>query len=829
MKPPSATAPMVALGWLLCLVLGARAAAQEQPAGSQTVVAIEIADGLGVPKDVILRVLRTRVGEPLAQDKLNDDIAMLWRDFGIQASVKAPIPVPGGVKLVFTGTRRLEVDSFVFRGNDEKNEQTVRGLIGTTAAQIRNRDDLVKAAQRLEDAYRDDGFAYAQVESLDPETAAGGVRAVFQIYEGPRVAVDDIVFVGLNAFAPRHLRSLMATSESWLIFKSYYKESVLKRDLANLQTFLRGEGFRDARVGLEDLKRKSGGAWVDVVIRVVEGERYTVRSVDVECADDSKDLIFPKEELIGLLKLKPGDAYRDPVVRKDSRALQNHYGEHGYIGFEWLDPRDVIAEQGASIAVTYRFRVGPRKRLRDVIVRGAEDTRDVVIRRVLPLYPGDWFNTSEIEYARNRLRGLGYFYDQRGGDRVRMHHERTGDPLYEDLQIDVEEGPSGFFTIVVGTQTSRGAFAGITITKNNFDISRLPSSPWAFPSEFFDRKAFHGGGQRLTMNLLPGTFESNYEVGFEEPYLFGPQELPWSLALDLHKSQVFFRKFNQDRVGAIVTVGKTLSRDVVASVGLRNELVTISSLSSTLKSGDPLDPTDFELADGDNGVRTLRLRLAYDGRDNYRNPTDGWRTFGFYEHAGGFLGNDVEFAKVVFGAERYVPIYENDKGERHVIYAAAKLGQEREIGGADQVPFFERFFGGAAGNDFLAGSNVFQLRGFDYRGVGPHFGSEPLGGDAAGAATLEYQFPIASYFDSAVRRGGHVLEGRGVQRRRHRGRGLHADDMRLWRLSVGIGLRLKIPVPLFQEIPLKLDYGIPLLKQDEDERRSFPLNLTTRF
>jgi outer membrane protein insertion porin family len=796
---------------------------QQTPQGPpQTVIEIVVPEDLGPPKEVIQRSLRTKVGQQLSQKDINDDVAMLWKEFGILSKVLTE-PVPGGgVRLTIEGTRRLEVNTFKFVGNDEKNEKTLKEQIGTTPAQVRSLEDLLRAARRLEDAYKEDGYAFATVEKPDVITTEAGKTAVFTIREGPHVAVDNIEFIGLTTFSERNMRSLMSTSRTFLFFKAYFRRSVLDKDLAVLESFLRDEGYRDASVGLEDLRFKSGGSWVDIVIRIVQGERYTVNSVDL-----SGNEVFTKEELMRLIKLKPGDPYRNTIVRGDLRRLKSYYGERGYIRFEPLNPEEVFTEQGAQVKVTYRIKEGPRKRVRDVIIRGATDTRDDVVRRVFWLYPGDWFNTKEIEYGANRLRGMGFFTDPKGGDRVKVHTEKTEDADYEDLYIDVEEGRSGLITFQVGTSTGRGVFAGINITKPNFDISRLPSSLWALPSEFFDRKAFHGGGQTLEANLLPGTRDTNYDVHFEEPYLFGPQELPWALGITLYKRDSEYRNYNQSTFGGIITLGKTLARDLSASVGLRSDQIKISELSDTLESGDPLNPTDFEQYEGKNSLRSLRFRMLYDRRDNFRNPTDGWRALGLYEYAGSFLGGELDFTKFTIGAERYLPIYENEKGEKHVIFSGLRFGAADSYGDTDQVPFFERFYGGSSTMDFLAGN--FQLRGFDFRGVGPHYGSEPLGGTAAAAATVEYIFPIASYFDAPSGEEITFLKGVFFVDSGTIASDFQSEDWHKWRLSVGAGIRLRIPLPILNDVPLRIDYGIPLLIEKEDERHSFSINLSTRF
>jgi outer membrane protein insertion porin family len=103
------------------------------------------------------------------------------------------------------------------------------------------------------------------------------------------------------------------------------------------------------------------------------------------------------------------------------------------------------------------------------------------------------------------------------------------------------------------------------------------------------------------------------------------------------------------------------------------------------------------------------------------------------------------------------------------------------------VPIFDRLY--------LGGSN--NLRGFDYRDVGPHdkFG-EPLGGQSMARATVEFTFPIVQ------KTRGAIFYDTGYVHSKAWAFGFNdiASD-------IGVGVRLDLPIG-----PLRIDYGIPLQK-----------------
>ena len=91
-----------------------------------------------------------------------------------------------------------------------------------------------------------------------------------------------------------------------------------------------------------------------------------------------------------------------------------------------------------------------------------------------------------------------------------------------------------------------------------------------------------------------------------------------------------------------------------------------------------------------------------------------------------------------------------------------------------------------------------------------------------------YVFPIYETFDARLRE--HVPVLRGVV---FFDQGTLVSEFKelsedTWRMSAGVGLRLRIPVPIFSA-PLEVYYGVALNRARDDEREGFTLSLTTRF
>src|SRR5262249_5058421 len=146
----------------------------------------------------------------------------------------------------------------------------------------------------------------------------------------------------------------------------------------------------------------------------------------------------------------------------------------------------------------------------------------------------------------------------------------------------------------------------------NFDLFDLPSSFGSLLPEFLDQRAFHGAGQKLHLRANPGSTYSNYLVDFLEPYLTGPIERPVFLDANFDISEYASRHSHEKTVGAVVSVGKRLSRETSVSLGLRNDRITLSNV-------DPFQ--DLLDVEGGNSVRGLVGDWHWTRFDSLRNPT----------------------------------------------------------------------------------------------------------------------------------------------------------------------------------------------------------------
>ncbi len=758
--------------------------------------------------------LRTKVGSPFSWIDADLDSKSLYERFAVIANCRIETLEPDGVRVTFQLVEPDAIRKVEFEGNDKLDDEELAEALGLSLRGVIPRGltgpgPLLWLVGRLEERYEEEGYLYSEIQASLEERRNEELVLVFRILEGPKVRVDDIEFRGLSFFKPGHLHDLMETKESFLFFRHTFKKKALERDLARLEEFFRDEGFLDAQVSLEELIPSKNYRKVTLVLRVEQGPRYTVGSIALEGLQ-----AFSEDEIRPLIELKRGQPYRTNAFRRDQKRILDYYGKRGYIRADLGDrPEESHRLDAPIVDLTYRVREDVAKRIRDIRIVGNHGTWDEVIRRELFFYPGELFDLEEIAYSQDRLRASRLFLGPDQLPDVFIRNEPTEDPDYEDVVIEVEEGQTGFMNFLGGIGSGSGVFFGISIEKENFDLTDLPSSPWSFFEEFFDQEAFHGAGQRLRLRANPGSRFSNYLVSFTEPSLLGPLERPVSLTTTGYFRESLLRLYDEDRVGASVSIGKGITRDSGVSLGVRQERIEISNPAE--------DVPDVVSQDGGHSTRALTGGGWFRALDSIRNPTDGFLLNADAELLGGPFGGDVDAVKFVLSGEYFYPLYENEEGQRHVLEIKGSMGWANEYDETEEIPFFERFRVGGI-------SRPFTLRGFDFWGVGPHQSDEPVGGTGTVVINTNYVFPIYETYDARLRE--HIPVLRGILFFDQGSLESDFEDLPdgTWRMAAGVGIRFRIPIPLLAA-PLEVYYGVPLNRSRTDERESFTINFSTRF
>ncbi|HEY8991356.1 MAG TPA: outer membrane protein assembly factor BamA, partial [Luteolibacter sp.] len=438
--------------------------------------------------------MATTVGQPYQTEKLDKDIKSLYES-GLVDDVRfLAEPTGSGVKLVAEVTTRAEVGGVGFVGNsvfsDKKLAKETKLKSGGTLSDAA----ILDAKRNLEKYYQGYGYPDATVSyRLQPTGQKGVSDLIFVIDEGVKNEIHTIRFEGNHVFSDVELRKNMKVKEksllSFLTKSGRFETGQLDEDLDSVLDYYRSHGY--LRASSPGIRRESDGKGrVTLVIPINEGEKYTVSGVGF-----GKMSVFKPEELYPALTLNGGDAYSSKKMRADITMIRSYYGSRGYADATVVPD---ISDAGPNrVNIVYRITEGGRFRVGTVRIEGNTKTKDKVIRREVPLKPGNWFNSVDLDTTKSRLQNLQYFSDVQ----VSGAHSDGG---YRDVNILVEERKTGSVGVGVGFSSIDSIVGFVTLEQTNFDLF----NPWSFT----------GGGQRFSMTLRAGSERTDFSVSLVEPW-----------------------------------------------------------------------------------------------------------------------------------------------------------------------------------------------------------------------------------------------------------------------------------------------------------------------
>jgi len=722
--------------------------------------------------------MSTAAGQPYRTEKLDSDIKSLFES-GLVDDVRwLAEPVGNSVKLIAEVTTRSQLVGVGFVGNTVFTDKKLAAETKLKSGGAMSDAEILSAQRNLEKYYQ--GYGYPDVvisHRMQPTAQAGQADLIFVIEEGSKNEVRKIRFEGNNSFTDLELRKNLKTQEkglfSWLTKSGRFETGQLDEDLASVLDFYRDKGY--LRVSSPGVRRDPvGDGRVDLVIPVNEGEKYTVAGVGF-----GQITVFKPEELHPALTLTTGSPYSSKKMRADITMIRSYYGSRGYADAT-VTPD--IADAGPNrVNVVYRVTEGGRFRVGDVRIEGNTKTKDKVIRREVPLKPGQWFNSVDLDTTKSRLQNLQYFSDVQATGSA----GRSG---YRDVNILVEERKTGSVGFGLAFSSTDSVVGFVNLEQTNFDLF----NPWNFT----------GGGQRFGMNLQLGSTRTDFSISLVEPW-FMDRQLALGGELFYRESNYYSDYYDQTNAGGSMFIRRPFGNKASLKLEYKLEQVNIDldpsvavlSAKSVLGGG----PASQLLPEQGDYLRSaLGLEYVYDSRDSNILPRSGEKFDISLTLAGGIFGGDVDTISLSAQGQKHWNLWWDS-----ILSLNGEIAFVDSVNGGN-VPIFER--------NFLGGGHT--LRGFKFRDVGPRDAvtGEVIGGQSLAFLSTEYTLPIIENVRAAVFYDmGFVNAG-----------SWDASVSDLYG-DVGIGIRLKLPI---SPLPLSVDYAIPVQSPDSRADKGGQLNFS---
>src|SRR5215471_9766916 len=525
----------LAIGCLILggILIGAVCVTVASPgvAVAQTVSSIVVEGSRRVEADTIRSYFKPGPGGRIGPEQEDEALKALVST-GLFADVR--ISHVGG-RLVVTVVENPVINRIAFEGNKKAKDEQLNAEIQSKPRGTLSRPTVQADVQRIIEIYHRTGRFDVSVDPKIIELPNNRVDLVFEIREGEKTGIKDIRFVGAKAFSSSRLKDVIKTSESnilsFLQTTDIYDPDRVEADRDLLRRFYLKHGFADVRIvaaiGEYDPARKG----FVVTFTIDEGSQYRVGTIEVV----SNVRAIDPASLRSQLKMGEGSIYNADLVEKTVEAMTIQAAKYGY-AFAVVRPRGDRNFEARTINLGFVVEEGARAYIERINIRGNTRTRDYVIRREFDLGEGDPYNRALIDRAERRLKNLNYFKV------VKITNEPGSAPDRVVINVDVEEQPTGEFSISGGYSTADGAIAEVSVGERNL----------------------LGTGQVAKASVQYGQRARGFELSFVEPYI-----LDTRLALGF---DVFAKQQTSSQYTTYLT--KTIGGDIKTGIPLTENIST---------------------------------------------------------------------------------------------------------------------------------------------------------------------------------------------------------------------------------------------------------------
>lgn len=745
------------------------------PAWAAVVSRIDVVGNQRMDAESIRILSDVKIGDNVGEARSNE-IAKKLEQSGYFSHIN--VRMSGNV-LKINVTESPIINMVTVEGNDEVSTDDLKKEIKTKERTSFDASVIGGDVQRMLTIYQRKGFFGTKIEPQKIELDDNRVNVVYEITEGHPTWISDIKFEGNKKFSDRTLRGeILSREHAWWRFMTQFDtfdEDRIQYDGQMLRQFYLRNGYVDFQVKNTNGTFTPDREYYSVVFTVDEGEKYNFGKLTVN--NPFPDV--PTEVLEDVIVMRDGDTYNVDQVDETMSALRSAVAEYGY-AFINVEPVPQKNDDAKTIDLEFKIQKTNRIYLNTINILGNVRTFDSVIEQLIPMRAGDPFSLQTIEEGRQKLMRTRYFKD------VQMVPTRVADSNMMNLDIKVEEQPTGELSGGFGWSNINGFMVDAGITENNF----------------------MGRGQVVQLRGSIAEYQKQALFSFTEPYLFGRQ---LSGGFD-----VSYTMYDYSSLGSF-----GYDRDSLMVAGRLGWRLT------------------------DHWTQNLRLSASFD--QNYDIQVDsGWQkanlyTLGTYfryhnldtnfqqnTHTG--VVANIGIAYTGFGGTESFMRYNADIigmvnfwNDRWQLRSSLDFGYIQPLDG-DYVSRVYRYF--------LGGET---LRGFDVAGVGSRnwlYKTYALGGLWKLNGSTQLNFPI--FIPDEYQIKGFVFMDYGVlgkppSQEDYYPANIHDERYRNdiddnIRTSAGVGIYWNTPMG-----PMNFSWGWPLKMNDYDREQRFLLSFETQF
>ncbi len=690
-----------------------------------------------------------------------------------------------GDVLVLQLTERPSIVSIDISGNKSiDKENLLKGLkqAGLAEGEVFQRSMLDHVKRELERQYIAQGRYGATVDVAVKPKPRNRVGIEIKIQEGSPATIQGVNFVGNQVFDDETLRDVfqLKTSHLTSFFKNddKYAREKLSGDLEALRSYYLDRGYVNFTVNSTQVSVTPDKKGVYIDVNLSEGEKFTVGKVSL-----AGELPVPEEQLKILQLVREGETFSQQKITATSQFMTRRLGNDGYI-FAEIQGIPELDEDKKLANITFFVNPGKQAYVRRINFSGNAKTDEQVLRREMRQFEGSLASTEKIDLSKVRLQRLGFFKD------VKVDTPRVaGASDQVDVNVKVEEQPSGSIGASIGFSQGAGLIFSANVSQNNF----------------------MGTGNRVAVGLNRSDTRDAYNFSFVDPY-FTLDGISRGFNLYYRKTKFDSRNVSNyvtDSKGGSVSFSYPIdeTESISFSLGLDDTQITAGTFVSEVVD-------DFLEREGSD-IMTYTGSLSW-GRNTLNRGVFADR--GASQTLGlefSIPGSDVGYYKLSYGAQGYIPI-----SGPWVIRLRGNLGYGGGYGDTTSLPFYKNYFGGGFGS----------VRGYRDNTLGPRSPAvslnpdpdpEVVGGNVLVEGGVELVMPTPFAGENRQLRTVLFVDAGNVFDSELAGYRFEVDKMRY---SAGIALSWLTAIG-----PLSFSLSRPFNDQPEDETQAFQFSIGQGF
>ena len=576
--------------------------------------------------------------------------------------------------------------------------------------------------------------------------------------------IQNIYFIGNKLFNSSQLLDVITSAEDgwWKLFSSSaLSEQKVEYDKILLKDFYKSKGFYDAQIETASANIDSHGKF-NLTFSINAGKKYKFDNIDIK----ANSALFKEEDILEIKnisnKVLKNQFYSSLTIAKLNKQITSYLESKRYSGFELNIQEDKKNDEIINVFIQISEE---QKALIDKInIKGNLVSEEKTIRDNMIIAEGDHLNTTKIKKSIDNLKSKQLF------SKVDYNLEDSNNKNYKNLNIIIKEQPTGSIGAGIGYGTSGGILEASINEKN-----------------------FLGQGINLNFTGRLATEKISGDFSYVDPNFHNSnKELASSIfsEVDDYKNSGYQNK----RVGTKLATKYEIYEDIYfrPNISLQfDKLDVTESTSSLLKSRE-----------GSFYTSSFGYNFFIDQRDSKFNPNSG--LIFYFDQNIATLVSDIPTIQTGIGATFYKELV-NDK---FIGSAKFKLANVTAFDNKD-VKLSDRLY-----------STPGDLRGFEYRGVGPVDSGDHIGGNNLATISLKSTFP--NPLPDGLRANTFLFYDIGNVW------GVDYSDFisESSKIRSSTGLALDVMSPLG---PISFTYSIPISKSSTDKEQRFLFNIGSSF